>query len=90
MWFMHFGAPPHFWLPVRQYFNTIYPNLWIERGNDYPLKWPAKSPDLTLCDYFLWDAMNIEIYSSPIESELNVGILNTSNTLPNLATLRRV
>lgn len=92
MWFMHDGAPPHFSLAVRQYLNTIYPNRWIGRGNDAPIKWPARSPDLTPCDYFLWGAIKTKVYSSPIESEevLNLRILNAANTLRNPAILQRV
>ena len=68
MWFIHDGAPPHFSVPVRQYLTTIYPNQWIGRGNDAPVKWPARSPDLTPCDFFLWSAMKTKVYSSPVES----------------------
>lgn len=92
MWFMHDGAPPHFSLAVRQYLSTRYPNRWIGRGNDAPVKWPPRSPDLTPCDFFLWGAMKTKVYSSPIESEedLNRKIVNFSNTLRNPDTLQRV
>lgn len=52
MWFMHDGAPPHFSLEVRRYLNMVYPNRWIGRGHDAPVKWPPRSPDLTPCDFF--------------------------------------
>ena len=53
MWFMDDGAPPHFTLNVRNYLHQHYPNRWIGRGNDAPVNWPPRSPDLTPLDYFL-------------------------------------
>lgn len=50
MWFMHDGAPPHFSLDVRNHLNVNFPNRWIGRGNDAPVNWPPRSPDLTPLD----------------------------------------
>jgi len=50
--FMHFGAPPHFALGVRAWLNQKFPGRWLGRRG--PHEWPARSPDLTLCDIFLW------------------------------------
>jgi len=33
------------------YLNQTLPDRWIGRGG--PMKWPTRSPDLTLSDYFL-------------------------------------
>jgi len=30
----------------------MYPNRWIGRGE--PQNWPARSPDLTPLEFFLW------------------------------------
>ena len=53
---MQDGAPPH-WstIIVRDWLNEKLPNRWIGRGTDTDLnpKWPPRSPDLTLCDFFL-------------------------------------
>jgi len=46
---MQDGAPPHWSLRVRQYLNEHY-NPWIGRGGQ--IAWPARSPDLTPCDFF--------------------------------------
>jgi len=51
------GAPPHFRLDVRRWLNDVLPHRWIGRGAREDLMfcpWPARSPDLTPCDYFLW------------------------------------
>ena len=52
MIFQQDGAPPHFALTVRHYLDFKLPNRWIGRAG--PISWPARSPDLTPCDYFLW------------------------------------
>lgn len=52
---LHFqqdGAPPHYAASVRQYLNLQYPGRWIGRRG--PMEWPARSPDLTPLDFFLW------------------------------------
>ncbi|KAJ8883193.1 hypothetical protein PR048_015033 [Dryococelus australis] len=37
-----------------------YPRRWIERGG--PAVWPARSPDLTLLDFFFWGHMKSRVY----------------------------
>jgi len=39
---------------VRQHLNQIFPNRWIIT-NDIIVPWPARSPDLTLLDFFYED-----------------------------------
>lgn len=46
---------------VRQHLNEAYPNKWIGRGG--PVSWPARSPDLTSLDFFLWGFIKEKIYS---------------------------
>lgn len=67
MWFQHDGAPAHFFRDVRQLLDEQYPNRWIGRGG--PITWPARSPDLSPLDYFLWGTMKDLIYTTPVESE---------------------
>lgn len=69
MWFMHDGATPHFTLNVRNYLNEQYPNRWLGRGNDAPAHWPARSPDMTPMDYFLWGTLKSLVYSRPVDTE---------------------
>ena len=58
--FQQDGAPPHFANSVRQYLDTKLPNRWIGRGG--PIPWPARSPDLTPCDYFLWGYVKDRVF----------------------------
>lgn len=60
LWFQQDGAPPHYAVPVRQYLNEIFPNRWIGRRG--PVEWPARSPDLTPLDYFLWGYLKSKVY----------------------------
>jgi len=55
--FQQDGAPPHWHLAVRTFLNEHLPNRWIGRAgqNDQVFcKWPPRSADLTVCDFFLW------------------------------------
>lgn len=61
MWFQHDGAPVHFGRQVQNFLNTAYPEKWIGRGGF--INWPARSPDLTPLDYFLWGALKAIVYS---------------------------
>lgn len=60
MLFQQDGAPPHYAVTVRQYLDRKLPNRWIGRGG--PIAWPARSPDLTACDYFLWGYVKDLVY----------------------------
>lgn len=46
-------APPHWYRAVRDWLDTNFPNLWIEREG--PISWLVRSPDLTPLDFWLWD-----------------------------------
>lgn len=49
------------------------PNSWIGRcGEDdlALLKWPPRSPDLTVCDFFLWSYVKDKAYIPPIAQTL--------------------
>ena len=43
MWFMHYGAPPHFRRIARQDLNDHFPGKLI--GRNGPVEWPPRSPD---------------------------------------------
>ncbi|EFA08485.1 Transposable element Tc3 transposase-like Protein [Tribolium castaneum] len=60
--FMHDGAPPHFARRVRRHLDRHPPERWIGRGG--PLHWPARSPDLTPCDFFLWGVIKEKVYKT--------------------------
>jgi len=50
---MQDGAPPHFVLPVREWLENIFPDLWIGRGGGKK-ELPPRRPDLVLYLFFLW------------------------------------
>ncbi|XP_011864749.1 PREDICTED: uncharacterized protein LOC105560328 [Vollenhovia emeryi] len=64
MWYQQDGAPAHFALPVRRWLDEHYPGRWIGRRG--PVAWPARSPDLTPLDFFLWGYMKDRVYATEI------------------------
>lgn len=62
IWFQQDGAPPHYARNVRELLNDIFPGRWIGRRG--PLEWPARSPDLTPLDFFLWGYLKTKVYKS--------------------------
>jgi hypothetical protein len=67
MWYQHDGAPAHYHANARQLLDEVFPNRWIGRGG--PVAWPARSPDMTPLDFFLWGAMKALVYETPVDSE---------------------
>ncbi|PSN58080.1 hypothetical protein C0J52_06513 [Blattella germanica] len=53
--FMQDGAPPHFANVVRAWLDEMFPGR-------VPHEWPARSLDLTPCDFFLWGWAKDEVY----------------------------
>lgn len=64
LYFQQDGAPPHHALPVRQYLHNTFPNRWIGRRG--PIEWPARSPDLSPLDFFLWGHLKSLIYKTDV------------------------
>ena len=60
VYFQQDGAPPHYGLRVRQYLNEIFHDRWIGRRGG--IEWPARSPDLTPLDFFLWGYLKGKVY----------------------------
>ena len=81
MWFMHDGAPPHFSIAVRNYLNATFPLRWLGRGG--PVEWPARSPDLNPCDFFLWGHLKDLVYQTevPDVEELRRRIIHGCQTI---------
>lgn len=68
--FQQDGAPPHF----RYYLNTTLLIRWIgcsRQTNRVFLQWPPRSPDLNLCDSFLWGYVKGLVYILPLPRDLN-------------------
>jgi len=77
--FMDDGAPPHFALSVRAWLDQKFPGRWLERRE--PHEWPARSPDLTPCDFFLWGWAKEELYRAKLRTmeRLEYRIRNITN-----------
>ena len=54
------GAPPHCGLRVRKALDDAFPNRWI--GRDGPTFWPARSPDITPLDFFLFGYVKTKVF----------------------------
>lgn len=65
--FQQDGAPPHYTLPVRQYLDEVFPGRWIGRNGHY--QWPARSPDLTPLDFYLWGHWKELVYAVSINTK---------------------
>lgn len=61
MIYQHDGCPGHFRRGVREWLDQNYPHRWIGRGG--PIPRPARCPDLTPCDFYLWGHMKELVYS---------------------------
>lgn len=61
-WFQQDGAPPHFAIAVRNYLDAQFPGRWIGRRGS--IEWPARSPDLTPLDFFLWGHLKSKVYET--------------------------
>ena len=72
--FQQDGAPPHWHCAVRTFLNEHVPNRLIGRAgqNDQVFcKWPPRSPDLTVCDFFLWGYVKDRVYVPPLSATVD-------------------
>lgn len=68
MWYMHDGAPAHFSLEVRRFLSNRFPRRWIGRGQEAPINWPARSPDLNMLDFYFWGYMKTKVYATHVRT----------------------
>jgi hypothetical protein len=64
VYFQQDGAPPHyaFCVCVREWLDMHFEGRWIRRCG--PLEWPARSPDLSPPDFFLWGVLKDLVYKN--------------------------
>lgn len=62
VWIQLDGAPAHNSRQVREYLNNRYHDNWI--GLHGPVLWPARSPDLTSPDFYLWGFLKNLVFAS--------------------------
>ena len=60
LWWCHDGAPAHRLLAVQERLRELFNDRVIAINN--PVEWPPRSPDLTICDFFLWGALRDKVY----------------------------
>ena len=49
---------------VRDWPDEHFPDRWIGRRGPYD--WPARSLDLSPCDFFLWEYLNDTVFKQPL------------------------
>jgi len=64
MWFQQDGTPAHFTRDVRAFLHNSFPGRWI--GRHGAVEWPARSPDLSPLDYYLWGHLKSLVYETPV------------------------
>lgn len=62
---MQDGATPHRTREVMNFLRHEFARGDRVIGLGFPFAWPARSPDLTPCDYFLWGHMKSLVYRIP-------------------------
>lgn len=60
VWFQQDRTLQHFAQNVWTYHKKEFPNSWI--GKTGQIQWPAKSPDLTPLDLFLWGYLKGKLF----------------------------
>lgn len=66
VWYQQDGAPAHFGRFVRGYLDANFRERWIGRRGE--IEWPARSPDLSPLDFFLWGYLKSKVYETRPEN----------------------
>jgi hypothetical protein len=66
--FQQDGAPAHSTKAITGFLNETFPNSWIGRYGPY--NWPARSPDLSPLDFYLWGFLGQKVYNFPKPTSL--------------------
>lgn len=61
--FQQDGAPPHTAHETQDLLRRLFGNRIISKGFEF--QWPPYSPDLSPCDFWLWDHVKQKVYSPP-------------------------
>lgn len=82
LWFMQDGAPAHIARNVRAWMQRNFKEREIGRYGD--VHWPARSPDLTPMDFFVWGWVKDQVYRQPVNNlqELKARITRTMHDMP--------
>lgn len=69
-WFQQDGAPVHNTRLVAEILEGMFQDRWI--GNNGPFHWPARSPDLTPLDFYIWGYVKNKVYTEPVTTKDNM------------------
>lgn len=61
------GASSHYAVKVREVLDSKLNGRWIGRRG--PIEWPARSPDLTPCDFWYWPYLKSLVFANNIRYE---------------------
>ena len=64
--FQQDGAPPHTSRNPCTLLSEIFDQIRI--GKHVPINWPARSPDLTYPNFFLWGYAKDHVFKSPVQN----------------------
>ena len=67
MWWQQDGASAHTSNQSMQYLRGQFPGKVISKRGDWP--WPPRSPDLTVCDFFLWGFLKEAMWAKPVADQ---------------------
>ena len=60
MWWQQDGASAHTSNVALQYLRGQFPGRVVSKRGDW--RWPPRSPDLAVCDFFLWGYLRQQIW----------------------------
>lgn len=70
IYFQQDGAPPHNTREVLNYLTEHFNNQVIATNG--PVRWPARSPDLTVLDFFIWGYVKEKVYYAAAPATLEI------------------
>lgn len=82
MWIQLDGCPAHYYRNVRQYLEEQFAHRVIGRGSLFP--WPARSPDLTCLDFYLWGRLKDLVFQERPTTRENM-MVRITNAVRNLS-----
>lgn len=82
VWFQQDGATPHTARISLNILRQMFPGRLVSLRGD--LGWPARSPDLSICDFFLWGHLKERVFKSRPNTlpQLRERIIEEVNAIP--------
>lgn len=81
-WFQQDGATPHTARISLNVLREMFPGRLVSLRGD--VGWPARSPDLSICDFFLWGSLKEKVFKRRPHTlaELRERIIEEVNVIP--------